>query len=88
MNGCIYRTEENRCELHSSWCVIGGPCEERRPSNGDAIRRMGDGGLACFLTLVYNDAWAHGQWEDPSGMWDEERWKKWLSEGATWDGAK
>ena len=44
MNGCIYRTTEDKCEFWSdcgkgivSYCDFDG-CEEKKPSNADRIR--------------------------------------------------
>ena len=55
MNGCIYRTEENRCEFWSdngagivSYCDYEG-CVDKHPSNADKIRAMEDEELADFL---------------------------------------
>lgn len=55
MNGCIYRTEDNKCEFWSdhgkgivSYCDFD-DCEEKKPSNADHIRAMTDEEIADFL---------------------------------------
>lgn len=44
MNGCVYRTEDSKCEFYSdygkgivSYCDFD-DCEEKKPSNADRIR--------------------------------------------------
>jgi len=54
MNGCIYRTKDNECELWTddkshSFCDIE-TCKDRVMSNADRIRSMTDEELAGFLT--------------------------------------
>lgn len=54
MNGCIYRTEENKCKQFSvggvlSFCYLDGTCDCRILSNADSIRAMSDEGLANQL---------------------------------------
>ena len=61
MNGCIYRTADDKCEFWSdhgkgivSYCDFDG-CEEKKPSNADLIRSMTDEELAadiCRLELL------------------------------------
>ena len=54
MNGCIYRTKDNECELWekdrncTAFCHPN--CENPHPSNADRIRAMTDEELADFLT--------------------------------------
>ena len=52
MNGCIYRTADDKCDFWSdhgkgivSYCDFDG-CEEKKPSNADRIRAMTDEKLA------------------------------------------
>lgn len=57
MNGCIYRTEENKCKQFSvggvlSFCYLDGTCDCRIPSNADRIRAMTDEELAHFMARV------------------------------------
>lgn len=52
MNGCIYRTKDNECELwtdnkHKSFCDP--DCKDKHPSNADRIRNMTDEELAEFI---------------------------------------
>lgn len=55
MNGCIYRTEDNKCEFWSDHgkgivsCCDFDDCEDRKPSNADRIRSMTDEELAELL---------------------------------------
>jgi hypothetical protein len=54
MNGCIYRTEENKCKQFSvggvlSFCYLDGTCDCQIPSNADRIRAMSDERLANQL---------------------------------------
>ena len=55
MNGCVYRTEDNKCEFWSdygkgivSYCDFD-DCEEKKPSNADRIRAMSDEELEKWL---------------------------------------
>ena len=55
MNGCVYRTEDNKCEFYSdygkgivSYCDFD-DCEDKKPSNADRIRAMTDEELAEFM---------------------------------------
>ena len=55
MNGCIYRTKDNECDLwtdgkHHSWCDP--DCTDRHPSNADRIRAMSDEELAGYLNVL------------------------------------
>jgi len=55
MNGCIYRTKDNECELWTvdkrhSFCDIE-TCKDRVMSNADRIRSMTDEELARFLSF-------------------------------------
>lgn len=64
MNGCIYRTEDNKCEFWSdygkgvvSYCDFD-DCEEKKPTNADHIRSMTDEELAEFLeSISRNELW-------------------------------
>ena len=52
MNGCVYRTKDNECDLwtdgkHKSFCDP--DCKDNHPSNADKIRFMTDEELAIFL---------------------------------------
>ena len=56
MNGCVYRTEDNKCEFYSdygkgivSYCDFD-DCEDKKPSNADRIRAMTDEELAEWLS--------------------------------------
>ena len=76
MNGCVYRTIDNKCSLytdekHLSWCVIDDPCADRKPSNADKLRSMTETGLAVFLSLSQDDT---------PQSYDE--WLAWLREAA------
>ena len=76
MNGCIHRTVDNKCALHTdkkylSWCVIDDPCKDREPSNADKLRSMTDLELAVFLSLVQDNS--------PQTF---EKWAAWLREAA------
>lgn len=58
MNGCVYRTTDDKCEFYSdhgkgivSYCDFD-DCEEKKPSNADCIRAMTDEELAEFITPV------------------------------------
>lgn len=64
MNGCIYRTKDNECELWekdrncSAYCHPN--CENRHPSNADRIRAMTDEELADFIGGIFtieSDPW-------------------------------
>lgn len=57
MNGCIYRTEENKCKQFSvggvlSFCYLDGTCDCQIPSNADRIRAMSDEELAIWLSAI------------------------------------
>ena len=97
MNGCIYRTEDNQCRIHSdpvrntlSWCVGDNPCEARIPSNADRIREMTVKELAGWM-------WEHTKrcptGEEPQECCDyaiadedhtscKQCWLSWLTRGA------
>lgn len=52
MNGCIYRTKDNECDLwtddkHKAFCDP--DCTDKHPSEGDKIRAMNDEELATVL---------------------------------------
>ena len=58
MNGCVYRTKDNECDLwtdekHKSFCDP--DCKDKHPSNADRIRAMTDEELAEFLNDVAGD---------------------------------
>ncbi len=60
MNGCIYRTEENKCKQFSvggvmSFCYLDGTCDCQIPSNADRIRAMTDEELAKWMVWYGND---------------------------------
>lgn len=62
MNGCIYRTEENKCKQFSvggvlSFCYLDGTCDCQIPSNADRIRAMSDEELADFLLHICDWNW-------------------------------
>ena len=55
MNGCVYRTTDDKCEFYSdygkgivSYCDFD-DCEEKKPSNADRIRAMSDDELAEWM---------------------------------------
>lgn len=54
MNGCIYRTKDNECDLYAeggkyqAFCDLEN-CKDRRQSNADRIRSLSDEELAEFL---------------------------------------
>lgn len=55
MNGCIYCTKDNECELwtdgkHKSFCDP--DCKDKHPSNADRIRNMTDEELAREFTRL------------------------------------
>ncbi len=55
MNGCIYRTKDNECELwtdnkHKSFCDDN--CTDKHPSNADRIRSLSDEELADWLSTI------------------------------------
>ena len=66
MNGCIYRTKDNECDLYSeggkyhAFCDMDG-CEGRKMSNADKIRSMSDAELANFIGFVAQDAFCYGR---------------------------
>ena len=78
MNGCIYRTKDNECDLYAeggkyqAFCEMSG-CEGRRMSNADKIRAMTDEELAEWLSM-----------QAPSFIRFTVRdaWRKWLGEEA------
>lgn len=56
MNGCVYRTQDNKCEFYSdygkgivSYCDFD-DCEDKEASNADRIRAMSDEELAIEET--------------------------------------
>jgi len=55
MNGCVYRTTDDKCEFYSdygkgivSYCDFD-DCEEKKPSNADRIRAITDEELATLM---------------------------------------
>lgn len=67
MNGCIYRTKDNECDLYTDgfeykpWCVKDmNLCKGRKMSNADRIRAMTDEELAAFLGFVIQDGYCYG----------------------------
>lgn len=55
MNGCVYRTSDDKCEFYSdygksivSYCDFA-DCEDKKPSNADRIRQMTDEELAEWM---------------------------------------
>lgn len=90
MNGCIYRTAEDKCELYSdsgkgivSYCDFA-DCEDKKPTNGDRIRSMSDEELANWLDLLVNRAKIYGE----NKVWLEDTpryytdWLGWLKQEA------
>lgn len=60
MNGCIYRTEENKCKKFSvggalSFCYLDGTCDCRIPSNADRIRAMSDEGIEDWYWWMHKE---------------------------------
>lgn len=62
MNGCIYRTEADRClkftnGVTESFCALGQdtPCGYRTRSKGDQIRDMSDYELAALFNKIETD---------------------------------
>lgn len=57
MDGCIYRTKDNECDLfaeggkYTAFCDFEN-CKSVRPSNGDRIRAMTDEELADYLAWI------------------------------------
>lgn len=89
MNGCIYRTKDNECELWSvdktkSFCDIEN-CKDKKPTNADRIRSMTDEELARILSEG-----CHGTIECPNccGEYTETIkscagcWLEWLKQEA------
>ena len=80
MNGCVYRTEDNKCEFYSdygkgivSYCDFD-DCEDKKPSNADRIRAMTDEELAEWLSCnCTGDGYGNSA----------EDWLDWLKEEAT-----
>jgi len=59
MNGCVYRTADNKCEFWSdhgdgivSYCDFDN-CENKKPSRAERIRSMTDEELAEFFVNAY-----------------------------------
>lgn len=60
MNGCVYRTQDNKCEFYSdygkgivSYCDFD-DCEDKEASNADRIRAMSDEELAEWIADILN----------------------------------
>ena len=59
MDGCIYRTANDKCEYWSDHgkgivsCCDFDDCEEKKPSNADHIRAMSDEELAEWLKNIW-----------------------------------
>ena len=57
MNGCIYRTKDNECDLYSeggkfkAFCDME-HCDNIAPTNADRIRAMSDEELALLLSTL------------------------------------
>lgn len=82
MNGCVYRTEDNKCEFYSdygkgivSYCDFD-DCEEKKLSNADRIRHSSDEELAEWVWGAETAGRAYG----PRG---KNAWLDWLKEEAT-----
>lgn len=44
---CVHRSEDGRCllytdDIHTSYCILGDPCDDEEPSVADKISRMND----------------------------------------------
>lgn len=59
MNGCIYRTEDNKCKQFSVGGVLSfcydGECDCKIPSNADRIRQMTEEKLAKRIVAAYGN---------------------------------
>ena len=83
MNGCIYRTKDNECDLwtddkHKAFCDP--DCTDKHPSNGDCIRDMTDEELADLLWETVDGAYyqiENFMPQPPKGWWLE-----WLKQEA------
>lgn len=81
MNGCIYRTKDNECDLYSeggkysAFCDLEN-CNERKPSNADRIRSMTDEELAKELEWIDDTACAFNRPRTYEG------WLEWLKKEA------
>lgn len=85
MNGCIYRTEENKCKQFSvggvlSFCYLDGTCDCRIPSNADRIRSMTDEELATWLNCMQSNAYHCGEFGRTNAAYpyDNKAWLDWL----------
>lgn len=83
MNGCIYRTEDNKCEFWSdygkgivSYCDFD-DCEEKKPTNADRIRAMTDEELATEIVKC-RDADDFRKTVLGTRMNTTEEWLDWL----------
>ena len=81
MNGCVYRTKDNECDLwtdgkHKSFCDP--DCNDKHPTNADRIRDMTDEELAKYL-----DGFCISQsWECPKNHKINcyDCWLEWLKQ--------
>lgn len=76
MNGCIYRTEENKCKQFSvggvlSFCYLDGTCDCQIPSNADHIRSMTDGELAGIMVDDCPPNYPNGTYEEHCRGYEE-----------------
>lgn len=79
MNGCVYRTEDNKCEFYSdygkgivSYCDFD-DCEEKKLSNADRIRHSSDEELAEWVWGVETAGRAYG-------LRGKNAWLEWLKQ--------
>lgn len=82
MNGCVYRTTDDKCEFYSdygkgivSYCDFD-DCEEKKPSNADRIRAMSDEELAKWIAFE-TEGIGFDSFEE-----FEKGWLEWLKEEA------
>lgn len=94
MNGCVYRTAEDKCEFYSdygkgivSYCDFA-DCEGKKPSNADRFRAMSDEELVeifanndCGYCRIHDFCFAKG-----SAINCEDVWLDWLKLEAETDG--
>lgn len=93
MNGCVYRTAEDKCEFYSdygkgimSYCDFA-DCEDKKPSNADKIRAMTDEELAEFIKadIIRSLVSLHISWISDFDAAVKEEWlaRKRKEEGET-----
>lgn len=93
MNGCVYRTEDNKCEFYSdygkgivSYCDFD-DCEEKKLSNADRIRHSSDEELAEWISNEIWKAFAQGAGnpffnQEEAVKLEKQEWLDWLKEEA------